>query len=295
MVERALGDVNATILYSDINVVQHSLVPCLTLSFNVSTRVRAANGSNLTITNPRMKVYVRREGNFPNIFIGEANTETLIHSWTLYDTRTLDFVLRLDHHLLSQIERLRGNAKLSLLLRTRLVYTSDNDARPREVEFDLDILEIPKSKWVEEILPQLGFKNVALIELPQLEFPLLQAAIDNLNQAWKKYSMGETNDVFVRCRTVLEELGTYLRKNGFETKFKDANGNDKPIPDWDKFLNHKNKGDILGIINQKINGFVAPGAHAGSVVDIHEAYFALLQTYSMAYYVIEHARQQSQA
>lgn len=32
---------------------------------------------------------------------------------------------------------------------------------------------IPKSTWVEDILPKIGYKNVALVKLPILELPIL--------------------------------------------------------------------------------------------------------------------------
>ncbi|NOJ27849.1 MAG: hypothetical protein DA330_07565, partial [Nitrososphaera sp.] len=238
MADSQFDDTQVTITYNDIHHVYYSVMPALLLKFNISTRERAAGaGTNIIVRDVVLQVYIRQDGNKPNLLVGEAHTERLFHRWYINSTSNIEFILKLDHQLISQIEKLRGNGKLNLRLRMRCVWYPESDpARIREADFDLDNIDVPKSKWVEDVLPELGFKNTALVELPQLAFPELQNAIDNLNQAWKKYSMGETNDVFVRCRTVLEELGTYLRKNGFETKAKDGNGNEKPVPDWKKFL-----------------------------------------------------------
>jgi hypothetical protein len=82
--------------------------------------------------------------------------------------------------------------------------------------------QIAKSTWVEGILSKISYKSVALVEVPVLEYPKLNKAIDLLNGAWKSYSTGDVEDLLVRCRKVLHEMGNQIRKAGFETQVEES-------------------------------------------------------------------------
>jgi hypothetical protein len=57
-------------------------------------------------------------------------------------------------------------------------------------------------------------------------------------------------------------------------------------PNWKEFLDSDSKGNIIKNITQKMFGFVTPGGHPGSILEMDHAYFALLQTFSLTYLVI---------
>ena len=151
--------------------------------------------------------------------------------------------------------------------------------------------EIPKSTWVEEILPALNYKSVTLIELPRLEHEELAKAIEKLDNAWKSYSSGEMDDVLTNCRKALEDTGRYLKKCGYvrqERVFDEKKGKEITVdyPDWKKFYDSDSNGEIIGTINKKMFGFVARGTHSGSILEMNYAYFALLQTFSLIHCII---------
>lgn len=173
--------------------------------------------------------------------------------------------LTIDHYTLSQIEKLRRGDNLHIHVNVKFLYYADDEHRSiHESYFTVDHI-VAKSKWVEEILPAIGYKNMALIEIPKLKHEKLNTAIDLLDVAWKKYSMGEFDEVLVKCRKVLEEVTSSIKKEGFVKKVKDENGRQRTVPDWDKFLDSTHKGDALKTISQSLFGLVTPGAHTGTL------------------------------
>jgi hypothetical protein len=60
--------------------------------------------------------------------------------------------------------------------------------------------------------------------MPHLEYPRLNKAIDMLNTAWRNYSIGDIEDVLVKSRGILTELGNQIKEAGFE----------KEEQEWDK-------------------------------------------------------------
>jgi hypothetical protein len=140
-------------------------------------------------------------------------------------------------------------------------------------------IEIPKSTWVEKILPNLGFKDVSLIELPKVSQEW-QNIIEHLNEAWRQHSMGKYDSVLTECRKTLETLSDEVKKRGFIKK-------ENPLPDWERLFGSKDLDDILGTINKKLYGFLAPGAHTGKAINKEDADFALLVTQGIVAIVTE--------
>ena len=143
-----------------------------------------------------------------------------------------------------------------------------------------------------DILPHLNYKNVSLIEIQQLEYPEFKATIDKLNLAWHKFSMGDYDDVLVKCRSILEDLSGLIKKQGFETERTNDKGEKIMSPDWKKFFGNEDRASIIGTIVQKLSGFVVRGAHTGSVIGRDEAYFAILQTFSLCNYIVSILKKQ---
>jgi hypothetical protein len=223
--------------------------------------------------------------------IGQARSRKLQEIWKPNSESHPEFDLTLDHYTLQEIEKIRGNGDLNLV--ALLTFQAYPVGQPSQIEsYPSDPCDIPiaKSKWVEKILPDLNYKNVALVEMPRLEYPRLNKAIDMLNIAWRSYSSGNIEDVLVKSRGVLTELGNQIKAAGFEKEepAKDKRGNQymAKYPNWKEFLDSDSKGDIIKTITQKMFGFVAPGAHPGGILEMNHAYFALLQTFSLTHLVI---------
>jgi hypothetical protein len=215
----------------------------------------------------------------------------LQQTWKSNDASHLEFDLTLDHYTLYEIEKVRGNGDLNLVaLLTFQAYPVNEPSKMESYPIDPCEIHIPKSEWVEKILPALNYKNVALVEMPRLEYPKLNKAIDMLNAAWRSYSMGDIDDVLVKSRGVLEELGNQVKGAGFEKEelatVKQGKQSMVKRPDWKQFLHSDSKGDIVKNITKKMFGFVAAGAHPGSILEMNHAYFALLQIFSLTHLIV---------
>jgi hypothetical protein len=273
------------------------LLPTIQFDFMRSSRVKQGEKEqdNL-VMNISMKVSIKDAAG-SNITIGCARSHSLQQTWSINQDSTLTFYLTLDYYTLYQLERIREGNNLSLNFNIRFqafvvgrhFEGNDSDLKSCSIDFDESIA---KSTWVEEVLPILGYKNVALVEMPVLKYPKLNKSIDLLNSAWKSYSTGDIDDLLVECRKVLHEIGNQVKKSGFETKVEETDKYGKKkkqiYPDWKRFFDSDSKGDIVKNIIEKMSGFVAPAAHEVGVLGMNHAYFALLQTFSLTHLVISH-------
>lgn len=199
---------------------------------------------------------------------------------------TLELYLELDHYKLHQIEEFRKGSDLSLQM--NIIFVMEKPGQPQNKEmgsFNNLRFDIPKSEWVEKILPNIGFKDVSLIELPKIN-PQWQKIIEHINEAWHQHSMGKYDKVLTECRKTLEALGNEVKNKGF------TKDEEKSIPDWEKFFNSENVGDTVGAINRKFYGFLAPGAHTGKAINKEDADFALLVTHGIVTLVTENLKMQ---
>jgi hypothetical protein len=74
---------------------------------------------------------------------------------------------------------------------------------------NLFIFDIPKSKWNENILPQLMDKKVTLVTIPNIDLPkipLTHEVLKYLSEACRALSDGRYGDVFGECRESLNAL-----------------------------------------------------------------------------------------
>lgn len=198
---------------------------------------------------------------------------------------SLNLYLELDHYKLHKIEQFRKGGDLKLILNARLIL--ENLEKPGQAIGNLSNLnvDIPKSEWVEKILPNIGFKDVSLIELPKI-IQQWQKIIEHTNEAWHQHSMGKYDKVLIECRKALEALGEEVKSKGF-VKTKNESDEEKQVLDWKGLFKSENLGDILGTINKKFNGFLAPAAHTGKAINKEDADFALLVTHGIITLVTE--------
>ena len=190
--------------FEDISAVKRYALPTIEFSFLRSSRTKSGEQQEANlVTNIDMKVSIRDATQSDLTIIGYAKCQTIQPTWRIEDEGShLTFDLTLDHYTLAQIEKIRKSGDLNLNFNIRFqafVVGKDFKAEFSHLQ-DYSIFldkQIPKSTWVEKILPEIGYKNVALVEIPVLEYRKLTKAIDILNLAWKSYSTGDIDDVEV--------------------------------------------------------------------------------------------------
>jgi len=194
--------------------------------------------------------------------------------------RYASFYFDLEHYGLSQIEKLREGGDLRLEANINFL-AEVYQQPPTQNSFSANIsFAIPKSDWVEKILPQLKYKDVALLEIPRLKDAEFADVVKYVDAAWKYYSMCEHSQVLSECRKALEALTTKVKDKGFRKEIIEEEKK-KIVPDWSRLLDSEEMGDIIGSICQKTFGFVAPGSHAGKSINREDADFALMVTHAM--------------
>jgi hypothetical protein len=297
MVILDLFSLRSTIRYDDIRPVSNYILPTLSFRFIVSSRNTAGQQpSDVIITNISLEVYAVEQGTGATRIIGSAQARRLQERLTSTFDTSLDFHLTLDNLVLSEIERIRRNGGGNVYFTSNIRfqgYVVNQPGTMTEFSADVERIEISKSKWIEDILPQMNYKNIALLEVPKLEYKELNDVINVIDSAHKKFIMGDTNEVLRECRVALEGLATKVKEAGFEKEDTNDKGEKIKVPDWEKFFNDKDIGDIIKNIHKKTKGFVTPGAHWGNGTGSAEAHFALMETYAIAYYIISQFRRRN--
>lgn len=203
----------------------------------------------------------------------------------------LNFWITLDHYGLSRLEKLREGGDLWMFVNATLageVRPQSSQSQPgvlqppkpgSRVSSDMPVqfeFRVPKSDWVELVLPAVGFSDVSLLEIPRLTNSQFLDSIGYLNGAWKQYEFGEYDKVLTECRKTMESLTKKLKEEGI---VRDVEG--KILPDWDKLFESRSIAETVSGIFQKTLGYMAPGAHAGASRSREEAEFALMVTHAV--------------
>lgn len=127
----------------------------------------------------------------------------------------------LDRHRLAVINRLRngGDVKLRFdfeLLADELVEVAQQPGTLQPSVLALKEhyrmmakahAEIPRSRWIEQVLAQTGFAKVHVLELPAIPFEScvgMKASFDALQHAYKLESQGFYGEAIAECRIALE-------------------------------------------------------------------------------------------
>lgn len=204
----------------------------------------------------------------------------------------------IDHVHLAKIDRLRkgGDVRLKLQLEMRLDQVMQlgqarlgviNKTAWGTVEHhhcyeDMQVI-IPRSRWVEQVLPGTGFDTVHIIELPAIPVETcapFDSAISALREAQKLERMGFYSDAIAKCRVALEPF--------FERReVTDASGNKKSIhglkQSWQLKLGEKTFDWLdtsLRIIKREAN----PTHHSVLVFDQAEAQMLITVTTALLSY-----------
>jgi len=83
---------------------------------------------------------------------------------------------------------------------------------PATVRGQIQLIEIDKSKWVEEILPGLGFGAWKIYEIPVSEAADLGKVNEYIDQAAKHLNAGDWKDSLARSRDAVQALEPFLKK-----------------------------------------------------------------------------------
>lgn len=128
--------------------------------------------------------------------------------------------------------------------------------------------QIPRSVWVEKILPELGYRNLKLIEIPLSHDHLKEAYQDiilEFNKAEHYFNMHDYNKCVAHCRHTLDALTRNLRsiknESKSETGFKWLQTVSTETFTW------------LDKLNQSTSALTSKTHHSGQTVDFsrHEA------------------------
>jgi hypothetical protein len=272
-------DTIVRILHRSTQPIDNSIYPRINIRFEITNISRTGTAAvNINIVSLTMKLQMIKQGVLYRI--GELVPDQTFFSLPSGAGTVLSCDLPLDHYGLGQIEKLRANNDLTF--RTEGIFISENQQQPQSKVFQMFTLDfrIPKSDWVEDILPRLKYKDVILIEVPKILEPQFQDVMTHLNGAWKQYSMGEYDKVLVECRKALENLNEKMKSAGFESESTNGQGA-KNVPDWNKLMGNSELGDTIGTVSKKLKGFVAPGAHTGRTFNREDADFALMTTHAI--------------
>lgn len=135
------------------------------------------------------------------------------------------FTFKLDDRTISFIEANRKDNflvsiefQISILMKSKVLFRqlgTTNSLDYIQTERATHYFSIPRSTWVENLLPGLGFRNLRLVEVP-LNHSTLKEAYDNIiyefNQAEEYFNKHDYNKCVAHCRSTLDALKNNLRK-----------------------------------------------------------------------------------
>jgi hypothetical protein len=285
MSEVSIGPSRLIFNYRSITSEVYTLVPRLRLDFDVNYVLAAGQPAyNLIINFGRSELKVITKSG-ENLYVSTAIPTQTFLVLSPNSSSSSNLYIDLDNYRLSQIEKVREGGDLRM--RVDIFFIAELQQQP-PVKYPGGIslnFRIPKSDWVETILPQLKYKEVSLLEIPKIEKPEFGDIIARINDAWKQYSMGEYDKVLTECRKAMEALSTVIKNKGFQRDITDEKGNKRVVPDWEKALGHKEIGDIVEVFVQKLFGFLAPGSHYGKSINREDAELAIMNTHALVNYM----------
>jgi hypothetical protein len=286
MPEVSIGTSRLIFNYKSLKTEVFTLVPRLRLDYEIQYSPAAGQPAyHLLINIVRSEFQVAsKAGQF--LYVGIATPVQTFFRLAPNSSIDSNFFIDLDYYRLNQIEKVREGGDLRALIVISFISEWEQWKEPLSKNYNTVYLDfrIPKSDWVEAILPQLKYKEVSLIEIPKIEKPEYSDIIAKLNEAWKVYWMGEYDKVLIECRKAIEALSYIVKNKGFEREI-DENGKKRVVPDWGSALGHKDTGNIIETFVQKLYGFLSPGSHYGKSINKEDAELAIMTTHALVNYV----------
>jgi hypothetical protein len=229
-----------------------------------------------------------------DLYAGQLTLKAPFSFLQINQNWSVSLVREFNPYLLSSIEKLRPAKEIQFFIILYFASEFEGKVQSRSpVQVGQAAYRISKSDWVEAYLPQLGYKTVSLIEVPQLLDGDFSEAIANVNDAWKQYSMGDYRKVFADCRNAIDCLSEKIKSKGFVKQEPTENGKSKPVPNWNEFLDDEELGDVLAALNKKLFRLASIGAHGstGRIIGREDAEFALMTTHAMVNLVVQKFKQ----
>lgn len=143
---------------------------------------------------------------------------------------------------------MRGGSSLPLKFRINFISNLSRDAESIQSQSGFeDKYTIPKSDWVEKFLLDFKYKQVSLVEIPQIHGEEFKNIAQYLNESWKQFAMGEYGKVLLDCQKALEEAKKLIIERGF-----DKSPNGKKEIDFSKLGCNETVAEALDSILRKL-------------------------------------------
>jgi len=212
MPEISIGPSRLIFNYRSITPEVYTLIPRLRVDLDVHYALAPGQpGYNMVVNFGKSELKIITKGG-ENLYAGMLVPEQSFLTLSPNSSSSPHLYIDLDHYRLAQIEKVREGRDLQACIDISFVAELQQQPLVRHTAAVSLGVRIPKSDWVEVILPQLKYKEVSLIEIPKIEKPEFSDIIARINDAWKLYSMGEYDKVLTECRKAMEGLTTILKK-----------------------------------------------------------------------------------
>ncbi len=282
------------VLFENVSVASPAIVPMLNFLFKFIITVPSSQNVSVLLTGMGGVVRIidksNKDNNKNKYYIG-----TLLGQYVYFELSqgpyTFQLSVELDPYKLKRIEEIRNGGDVDLSFDLYLeAEPVGQPQKKRLVIIPLVPAKIYKSEWVEKILPQLGYKDVFLVEIPKIKDEGFAKVAEYMESAWKEYMSGKYDITLNYCRKALEALKNKMKELDLtrtHTIIKDNNEVKEEIIDWKKLNLGDNIADILDSMFRKLYGFTTPGDHAGKAINKEDGDFALLVTNAIVSYAIE--------
>lgn len=159
---------------------------------------------------------------YPRRKIANFQSDPLLYELSRkYQLKDRYFMIEIpvNHHQLSQIEEERkGDLEGEMYDLGMLILKEKNLPFAFEHLRSLKFT-IPRSHWVKDILPALGYGKFKLIEvpIPEKAIPeIFKKALEELEQAQNHYNNGEYDEAVFRCRNAIQQIPDTLPRSSNE-------------------------------------------------------------------------------
>ena len=299
--------------YKDLKARPKSLVPTLDLEFEVSIFKRSPGeqvgvpDDTQSILLPSIQGFlfwtVPGDNDWLGGYAGTGFPGPLFQPQQLREDEqpmvecTVSFPLSYD--LISRFEDLRagGDAKLRTFFRIEGIASSPNVAQPFLINrlyfsdsrgsMTQQQFVVPKSRWIEDILPGLGWGVSRIVEIPMLRTGVkMQEADDLLGESERKFSLGDWAGSLTAARKTVEALEPVVKEsiNAAHT-WKDRTAADKAA---DLVAKHKSWAEATMQYQGAVRSILNAGAHKpvpGATLERADAELGLMLALGLRRYV----------
>ncbi len=292
-------------IYDNLDALSQSVGPALQLSLDLTVAKMSASGAvsvGVPDTATRLDVYdVRAQLYFIH---PDGSHRFLVEGAPIYwnpiflslegSSTRIALVFPIRNEQLIHVEDMRKGGKVRMKATLRILGATDNPPGMIAVpEMEIrqgssQFIEVEKSKWVEDVLPRMGWGSWRLIEIP---FSATQDELgkidDLLGEAHKQYGMGNWADCLTVCRKAVEELQPHV-KEFVNPAHSDDRGGPAPKKIEELGEEFKNLSTSMLEFQAGVRKMLAAGAHKlplGTTLERADAEFGILLTIALRRYV----------